>query len=98
MHAVFKLLTYNQNVSDDNSNTMYTLFYNNDCYVIPRSIITYNQIARQICTTQSDFIRQKSDGMTQSTIFHPTCRTHQYVGPCVTSITFIFQRDRFHFN
>ena len=27
MHAMFKLLTYNQNVSDDNFNTMYTLFY-----------------------------------------------------------------------
>ena len=26
MHAVFRLLTINQNVSDDNLNTMYTLF------------------------------------------------------------------------
>ena len=27
MHAAFKLLTYNQNVSDDNFNTMYTFFF-----------------------------------------------------------------------
>ena len=36
--------------------------------------------------TPSDFIRQKSYGMTHGTIFHPTCRIRHFVGSCVTGI------------
>ena len=37
--------------------------------------------------TPSDFIGQKSDGMTHDTIFHPTCRIRHFVGSCVTDIS-----------
>ena len=34
----------------------------------------------------SDFIRQKSYGMTHGTLFHPTCHFHHFVGSCVMGI------------
>ena len=40
----------------------------------------------QLHATPSDFIRQKSDGMTHGTIFHPTRRIRHFVGSCVTGI------------
>ena len=36
--------------------------------------------------TISDFIRQKSDGMTHNTIFHLVCPIQHFVGLCVTGI------------